>query len=280
MSDRTRKRPPGPHEVSLRFSISDVAKILDVSPSTVRMWENVGLILPERTIGGRRVYTPEQVERLKCVHRLREENKLNLEAILQMLGTVTETRQNGTSNGYSSAGSIARQLRKLRQRRGMTLAETADGTSLSVSFLSSLERGQVNASLATLQKLSVFYETNVLSFFGNTKKPRKLVRPRDRRQLSNEPGVHIELLALGNNMMEPNLFRLAPGTSSGGAYHHQGEEFIYMLSGCCEIWLDEVEHYRIEKGDSLYFSSNQAHRWSVPGDQEAVLLWINTPATF
>ncbi len=278
MRIKTEKRP-GPGQGSLRFLISDVARILDVSPSTVRLWENVGLILPERTAGGRRFYTPEQVERLKCVHRLRKENKLNVEAIRQLLGTTGKTQQSGR-NGFSSAGSIARHLRKLRQRRGMTLAGAAEGTSLSVSFLSSLERGQVNASLATLQKLSVFYDTNVLSFFGNTKKPRKLVRPRDRRQLSNEPGVHIELLSLGTHMMEPHLYKLAPGTSSGGAYHHQGEEFIYVLNGCCEFWLDEVEHYRIEKGDSLYFSSTQAHRWSVPGDQEAVLLWINTPPTF
>jgi DNA-binding transcriptional MerR regulator/quercetin dioxygenase-like cupin family protein len=278
MNVRTAKQRSGSNDGKLRFLISDVAGMLNVSPSTIRLWESMGLVLPERTVGGRRYYAPEQVERLKLIHRLREENKLNLEAIRQLLGANGSLGKNG--NGYSPAGPISRQLRKLRQRRGMTLAAAAEGTGLSVSFLSSLERGQVNASLATLQKLSVFYETNVLSFFGNTKKPRKLVCPKDRRQLSNEPGVHIELLSLGTHMMEPHLYRLAPGTSSGGSYHHQGEEFIYVLSGCCELWLDEVEHYRIEKGDSLYFSSTQAHRWSVPGDQEAVLLWINTPPTF
>ena len=72
----------------------------------------------------------------------------------------------------------------------------------------------------------------------------------------------------------------APGASSGGSYHHEGEEFLYMISGTCDIWLDEVEHYYLQEGDSLCFASSQTHRWSNPSTQPAVLLWINTPPTF
>jgi DNA-binding transcriptional MerR regulator len=97
----------------LRFLISDVARILDVSASTVRMWENLGLVLPERTPGGRRLYTAQQLERLKCVRRLREENKLNIEAIRQMLASNGGVPQNGAQECSSSA-SIARHLRNLR----------------------------------------------------------------------------------------------------------------------------------------------------------------------
>jgi len=277
---RSRKAGPRDRELpGLQFAISDVSGLLDVSPSTLRMWENMGLIFPGRTPGGQRVYSPAQVERLKFIQRLRAEQSLNVQAIKQMLGT-TEALGEGKTNGSNSGIAISRRLRKLRQRRGLTLAKAAQGTDLSVSFLSSLERGQVHASIATLQKLSVFYKTNVLSFFGNSKRPRKLVRPGDRQQLSNEPGIHIEQLSSGHHMMEPHLYRLAPGTSSGGAYHHEGEEFIYVISGSCEIWLDEVEHYLLKTGDSLYFSSTQAHRWRIPRTEGAVLLWVNTPPTF
>jgi len=277
---RNRKAGPRDPELQgLQFAISDVSSLLDVSPSTLRMWENMGLISPGRTPGGQRVYSPAQVERLKYIQRLRAEQSLNVQAIKQLLGT-TEALSEGKTNGSNSGIAISRRLRKLRQQRGLTLANAAQGTDLSVSFLSSLERGQVHASIATLQKLSVFYKTNVLSFFGNSKRPRKLVRPGGRQQLSNEPGIHIEHLASGHHLMEPHLYRLAPGTSSGGAYHHEGEEFIYVISGSCEIWLDEVEHYVLKTGDSLYFSSTQAHRWRTPGPEGAVLLWVNTPPTF
>ena len=106
------------------------------------------------------------------------------------------------------------------------------------------------------------------------------MRPADRRRLDTEPGLTIELLALGRSTMEPHLFRIAAGASSGGSYSHEGEEFIYMIRGQLEVWLDELEHYLLNPGDSLYFSSNQTHRWANPGDTETVLLWINTPPTF
>jgi len=234
----------------LYFAISNVSQLLNVSASTLRMWENVGLILPGRTSGGRRMYSPEQVERLKQIQSLREEKKLNVEAIRQLLGRAERLgpRKTTATGGISIAG----HLRRLRLKHKMTLSEAASGTDLSVSFLSSLERGQVNASIATLQKLAVFYETNVQSFFGHFQKPRKHVKPSVRKRFSNEPGVNIELLAFGNNVMEPHLYTLAPGASSGGAYHHQGEEFVFVLSGSCEFWLDELEHYPLEKGDSLF----------------------------
>lgn len=263
----------------LYFAIAEVSKLLGVSPSTIRMWESVGLILPDRTAGGRRMYSPEKVERLKYIQRLRTQRHLNVEAIRQVLGTSEELR--AVKPGAAGANvSISRHLRRLRRKRGMTLSQAAGGTQLSVSFLSSLERGKTNASVATLQKLAVFYGTNVQSFFGASKKPNKLVTPRSRKQLSNEPGVHIELLALGNSVMQPHLYRIAPGSSSGGAYHHEGEEFVYVISGSCEFWLDEMEHYRLKAGDCLYFPSTQTHRWSNTGTGTAVLLWTNTPPTF
>jgi DNA-binding transcriptional MerR regulator/quercetin dioxygenase-like cupin family protein len=277
---RKRKQSAKETKGRLQFVISDVSNLLNVSASTVRMWENLGLILPGRTTGGRRVYSPEHVERLKYIQTLREDKKLNIEAIRQLLGT-TERLGRPKANAHATGGvSIARHLRRLRRQHDMTLSAAAAGTDLSVSFLSSLERGQVNASIATLQKLAVFYKTNVQSFFGNFKKPLKHVKPAIRRQLSNEPGINIELLAFGNNVMEPHLYSVAPGATSGGAYHHEGEEFVYVLSGCCEFWLDELEHYLLQRGDSLYFSSTQTHRWSNSGREEAVLLWINTPPTF
>src|SRR5271170_4571266 len=269
---------------NLSFRISEVSKMLNVSSSTLRQWENAGLTHPRRTKSGYRTYTREEVERLKSIQHLRFEKNLNVDAIRHLMGQASAHRpsMNGASaykNGTSTVP-IGNRLRKLRRERSMTLSEAAKGTDLSVSFLSCLERGQAHASVAALQRLAVFYKTNVLSFFGGAEQTGKLVRPRQRIELSSEPGVHLELLAFGSTAMEPHLFRLAPGTSSGGSYHHEGEEFIFVVSGSCDVWLDEVEHYQLCTGDSLYFSSSQTHRWSNPYKQQAVLLWINTPPTF
>jgi transcriptional regulator with XRE-family HTH domain len=238
----------------------------------------VGLTRPNRTRGGYRTYSPEQIDRLKQIQRLRAEKNLNVAAIRHLIGADRGAARDSSAENANHP--IGNELRKLREKRKLTLFEAAERTGLSSSYLSSLERGQSNASVATLQKLSVFYQTNVLAFFNDSREPRKLVRLQSRKQISNEPGINIELLASGSNLMEPHLFRLAPGATSGGSYHHQGEEFIFVLAGSCEIWLDEAEHYQLRKGDSLYFSSSQAHRWRNSGDVETVLFWINTPPTF
>jgi quercetin dioxygenase-like cupin family protein len=93
------------------------------------------------------------------------------------------------------------------------------------------------------------------------------------------PGVQMELLAWGNTVMEPHLFRVAPKAGSGDSYTHEGEEFLYVLRGELAITL-EKEEYRLKAGDSFYFESATPHHWRNPGQAETWVLWVNTPPTF
>ena len=261
------------------LSISEVARILDVSPSTLRAWENMGLVKPYRSESKYRLFTWQDVERLKRIKYLKSAQQLNSKGVLHILGSDGSGPTAGSASTTSSK-TIGQRLRELRLRQKMTLEDVAKQADLSIGFLSSLERSRANASVATLQKLSKLYHANVLSFFGEPESGTKLVRAPDRKVLETQSGTRIELLAVGQTAMEPHLFRILPGASSGGSYHHEGEEFIYVLRGLFEIWLDEIEHYTLRAGDSLYFSSAQAHRWVNPGKTETALLWINTPPTF
>src|SRR5439155_566210 len=108
----------------------------------------------------------------------------------------------------------------------------------------------------------------------------RLMCPNQRKVLETTPDVRMELLAWGNTAMEPHLFRIKPGGGSGESYSHEGEEFLHVLRGDFEIWLDTKEHYHLKPGDSLYFESSTPHRWKNPGRKETWLLWINTPPTF
>lgn len=279
------KRPSKP----AHFNISEVARMLDVSSSTLRLWERMGLITPERSDGGYRRFTLDDVKRLKKIKFLKSARHINASGVLHVLsqdgsaGHTASPRSSSSSSSSpspSSSKTIGPVLRDLRKEQGMTLQDVATRAGLSVGFLSSLERSQTNASIATLQKLAKLYHTNFLSFFDGSEHASKLVRPAERKILETASGARIELLALGQTMMETQFWRVAPGASSGGAYDHEGEEFIYVIQGRFEIWLDETEHYLLRPGDSLYFPSTQSHRWMNPGKTEAQLLWINTPPTF
>jgi quercetin dioxygenase-like cupin family protein len=146
-----------------------------------------------------------------------------------------------------------------------------------VALINAVERGSVKASVATLKKLARVYGANLLALFEPPAGSRGLVRPRDRQVMDLEQGVRMELLAYGDVQMRPFVFRIAARASSGGSYQHDGEEFMYMLQGQLEIWLDEIERYVLHPGDSLYFRSVRPHRWRCVGAEGAVVLWINLP---
>ena len=262
------------------FTISEVARILGVSPSTLRMWEKVELIAPQRSDGGYRLFTSDDVKRLQKIKFLKSAKQLNVGGVRHVLSQDGQDEHSAVAKSVFQSNVIGEKLRELRLRQRLKLKDVAERAGLSIGFLSLLERSQTNASIATLQKLAKLYDTTFLSFFGDSEPPSKVVRAAERKVLEAQPGTHIELLALGHTMMETQLWRIAPRASSGGAYNHEGEEFIYVLKGAFEIWLDEVEHYILTRGDSLYFPSTQAHRWVNPGKTETTLLWVNTPPTF
>jgi quercetin dioxygenase-like cupin family protein len=125
-----------------------------------------------------------------------------------------------------------------------------------------------------------FLPTEYSSLFNPSEANPGRVQPNERKVLNAGPGVRMELLAWGNTMMEPHLFRIAPSASSGESYAHEGEEFLYILRGTLEITLDNGETARLAEGDSFYFESSNAHHWKNPGKSETLVLWVNTPPTF
>lgn len=265
---------------NIYYRIGEAARILGISQSSLRNWERRGLLTPVRSQGHFRLYSRAELQRLQKIKFLRKIKRVNPAGIAAMLEKQPEANTGPTSTEKTNSPSVGEQLLRLRNREGLTLVSVARRAGISPSFLSSLERDLANPSIATLQKLARIYNTNVLSFFNERRTTRRLVHPRDRKAFKPNPGVLMELLAFGKTCMEPHLFRIAPGASSGGSYDHAGEEFIYVMEGKLEIWLDEIERYELETGDSLYFESTLAHRWRNLSKGETVLLWVNTPPTF
>ena len=255
--------------------ISEVARRVGISSSALRAWEALGLVVPRRTESRYREYTESDVRMLRRAIFLRRARGLNPAAVVHVL------RRRGLVTAPPDAPQVPGQrFRRLRTRRGLSLAQVARATGVSVGFLSALERGQMRSSIATLRRIARFYRTNILSFFEAAEENPRLVRPAQRKILETTPGVRMELLAWGHTAMEPHLFRVQPGGGSGESYAHEGEEFLHVLRGDFEIWLNSGEHYRLKPGDSLYFESSTPHRWKNPGRSETWLLWINTPPTF
>jgi DNA-binding transcriptional MerR regulator len=277
MASHNKSSTDRPDAAGEALKIGEVAQLLGISASMIRAWEKLGLIRPVRTDSAYRLYTPEDVRILRRAVYLRRVRGLNAPAILNQLRQDGVISHNG--GGSSEPSSMGTRFRKLRLRRGESLATVAHALDLSVGFLSNLERSQSSASIGISHKLAQYYGANILEFFNSPASIGPLVRPRERKVLQGGKGVQMELLAWGKITMEPHLFRVAPGAGSEEYYSHEGEEFLFVTKGRLDIFL-ESEKYQLRAGDSFYFQSSAPHRWENPGTTETLLLWINTPPTF
>ncbi|MGI8745872.1 MAG: cupin domain-containing protein [Bryobacteraceae bacterium] len=259
------------------LKIGEVASRLGISASMIRGWEKLGLVVPTRTGSSYRMYTNDEIRILRRAVYLRRVARLNAPAILNQLRQEGLAPARAGSNG--NRDSVGSRLRKLRLQRGEALATVAQALNLSIGFLSNLERSQSSASVGITHKLAQYYGVNLLEFFSPAASVGPLVRASERKVLEGGEGVRMELLAWGGIMMEPHLFRIAPGAGSVESYSHEGEEFLFVTRGRLVIYLKDQE-FQLRSGDSFYFESKAPHRWLNPGKTEAVILWINTPPTF
>jgi len=259
------------------LTIGQTARIVGVSSSTLRLWENVRLISPARNSGKYRLYSPAVLEVLKRIKYSRDVKRLNVPGIKEELGNGNHAAKPARMNKQTDLGP---KLRKLRKGLGLGLLKAAERAKITPGFLSAIELSRANPSVATLQRLAATYDTTVLDFFDLPRHSRRLIRPKERKLIRTESGVEMEVLSIGTKMLQCMLFRVPPKSGSDGSYSHVGEEFIYMLKGSLEFWLDELESHVVQEGDSFWFESNLGHRWFNPSDEEAVLIWVNTPVTF
>ena len=89
------------------YMISVAADLVGMHPQTLRLYENKGLVRPKRTPGGTRLYSEEDVERLRIVQRLTTELGLNLAGVELVLRLEDELRK-----AHDQIERLRRQLRE------------------------------------------------------------------------------------------------------------------------------------------------------------------------
>ncbi len=268
-----------------RFRIAEAARAAAVSTSTLRLWEAQGLVEPHRTDSGQRLYSEEQLERLREIARLRRDKGYNPLAIAEHLPP--DAGNNSPTAAVERLPDrtlpVGAQIRRLRHAAERTLEDVAKATGIPISVLSTFERTSTGLSLPSLHVLARCFGTTIASLSGQEDydESESLVRKGEWALWPpTSPGVVVQALARGKTAMECHRFELAPGASSEGTYQHEGEEFIHVVSGTIELTLDADRFFLLSEGDSFYFSSQRSHSWRNASDGETVVIWINTPPSF
>ncbi len=180
---------------------------------------------------------------------------------------------------------IGPKIKELRKERGLTLQAVADETGFSPALISQIERGNVSPPIATLARLARFFDVRLGYFFTENEEENAygVVKKNERRVVGrvvtpdgHRHGYRYEALSHYNrkHRMEPFFLTIDKDAVEGDRlYNHEGEEFIYVLSGKVKLLVGE-EQVLLGRGDGVYFDSSQKHRLLNNGRGEAKVIAI------
>ncbi len=163
---------------------------------------------------------------------------------------------------------IGHEVRALRKKLGITVADVAAATDISVGMLSKIENGNTSPSLTTLQTLSRALGVPITSFFRGFEEEHSAVFVKagegvDVERRGTRAGHQYNLLGhIGSNtagvVVEPYLITLSEDSDVFPTFQHEGLEFLYMLEG--EVMYRHGDKlYRMTPGDSLFFDADAPH---------------------
>jgi transcriptional regulator with XRE-family HTH domain len=160
------------------------------------------------------------------------------------------------------APTLAERLRQARVARNLSLAEVAEATDISTSFLSLVERGRSDITIGRLVRLVHFYDISIVDLIPSegAKSP-ELVRIQDRRLL-HSPAEGIDVFLLGpdtQRTMMPMLLEFEPGAHLAEYGQHEGEEWVYVLEGRLSLEFEDSEPTQLEPGDGAYYVAKRPH---------------------
>ncbi len=198
------------------------------------------------------------------------------------MATLLSKRHQVEDNAVQSQlSSFGARLRGLRLRRGWTLQELAARSGLSKPFLSRLESGDRQASIAAVLTLSRVFDVSLASLFESplATEPCVIVRAADAVEKTINGLKYIPLSNASRFFnLQPLRIRVSPARRGNEHYHHDGEEWIYVLSGRLTLSL-AGKTYDLAPGDAAHFESRLPHRLIAPGPEDAEVLIVASPVS-
>jgi transcriptional regulator with XRE-family HTH domain len=168
--------------------------------------------------------------------------------------------------------SVGQRIRLAREDRGLSVKELAEKAGCSDEYMEWVEDGQVEPPVSLLLQLAKAMKLDASAFLhGYDSSVQRLEEAAKRTQhysyttlTPSEPDKHLMAFSV----------TIPPKTAHEGVgYQHEGEEFVYVVSGEVEVTVDQ-DKKRLTEKESFRFNSSVDHHLSNPGDQEAELLVV------
>jgi transcriptional regulator with XRE-family HTH domain len=171
-----------------------------------------------------------------------------------------------TSEGRFLEEAIGREVKRYREKTGLTISELAKASGMSAGMLSKIENGATSPSLASLQALSSALQIPFTALFKSYEEIRDATFVKAGQGLTIErrgtrAGHQYQLLGHSTHgpvMVEPYLITLTQETDVFPAFQHPGMEFLYMLEGNV-VYRHGEKTYDMHPGDALFFDAEAPH---------------------
>ncbi|MCU9837500.1 XRE family transcriptional regulator [Ruegeria sp. WL0004] len=179
---------------------------------------------------------------------------------------------------------LGARVRELRKARDWTLQQAANKAGLARSTLSKIENGQMSPTYDALKKLAVGLQISVPQLFTPPQKDQ--INGRMTLTKSGDGSAHAtatyehELLAdsLTKKQMLPYRARVRARSMDefDGWVRHDGEEFLYVLTGVIRLFTEFYEPVEMRRGDSAYYDASMGHNVISVSDEDATILWVTS----
>ena len=179
---------------------------------------------------------------------------------------------------------LGQRVRDLRKARGWTLEQAAAQAGLARSTLSKIENGQMSPTYDALKKLATGLAISVPQLFTPAASPpangrMAVTRSGDGATQATATYEH-ELLAgaLTQKQMLPYRARIRARKVEdfGGWVRHDGEEFLYVLTGSVCLYSEYYEPVTLKRGDSAYYDATMGHNVVSVSEDDALILWVTS----
>ena len=179
---------------------------------------------------------------------------------------------------------LAERVRALRKERGWTLEQAAQQAGLARSTLSKIENGQMSPTYEALKKLAEGLAITVPQLFTPPSKAqvsgRMAVTKGGEGQSHATATYEHELLAglLTKKKMLPYRARIRARAFEefDGWVRHDGEEFLFVLTGVIRLYTEFYEPIDLRRGDSAYYDASMGHNVVSLSDEDATILWVTS----
>ncbi|QDL92937.1 helix-turn-helix transcriptional regulator [Paroceanicella profunda] len=179
---------------------------------------------------------------------------------------------------------LGERVRELRRERNWTLEQAAKQAGLARSTLSKIENEQMSPTFDAVQKLARGLGISVPQLFTPSRSDRVLARraltPAGQGKPHPTPTYEHRMLApeIAAKKMLPYLatIRARSFEEFDGWVRHDGEEFLFVVSGRIRFYCEYYEAVEMGPGDSAYYDASMGHNLVSVSAQDAEVLWVTT----